>query len=164
MFLKIIRATTKIEEMLAVILFMALVVLCTLQILFRFVINFSLSWTEELAQFVFIVSIYVACSLAVQRGAHVRVEIIDSLVKGRAKYWLDQIVDLVWGGFVFMVGWFGIDVAGEFISMDKTTPALDWPFGWMYAVIPVTFMLMSIRLLERMYERHIVWTEKHEHL
>ncbi|WP_232055270.1 TRAP transporter small permease [Vibrio taketomensis] len=63
-------------------LFLALIILCLLQILFRFVFNFSLSWTEELARYVFIALVYAASSLAVIKGAHVRVEIIDNFVKG----------------------------------------------------------------------------------
>jgi len=150
-------AINRIEEVLSVVLFVALLVFCTLQIVFRFLINFSLSWTEELAQFTFIVLIYVACSLAVLKDAHVRVEIIDVFVTGRAKYILDQIVDVVWAGFMFMIGWIAIDIAQDYLSFGKTTPALDWQYGCLYAVIPITFMLMTLRLGQRMYLRHLSW-------
>jgi TRAP-type C4-dicarboxylate transport system permease small subunit len=150
-------AVNRIEEVLSVVLFVALVVLCTLQIVFRFLINFSLSWTEELAQFVFIVLIYVSCSLAILRDAHVRVEIIDVLVSGRAKYVLDQTVDVVWAVFMFGIGWIAIDIVQDYLSFGKTTPALDWQYGWLYAVIPITFMLMTLRLGQRMYLRHLSW-------
>lgn len=150
-------AINRIEEVLSVALFVALVILCTLQIVFRFLINFSLSWTEELAQFTFIVLIYVACSMAILRDAHVRVEIIDVFVTGRAKYVLDQIIDVIWAAFIFLIGWLGIGIAQDYLSFGKTTPALDWQYGWLYSVIPITFMLMTLRLGQRMLLRHRQW-------
>lgn len=74
-----------IEEYISTFLFIALIILCFLQILFRFVFNFSLSWTEELSRYVFIALVYFSASLAVVRGAHVRVEVIDGFVKGKNK-------------------------------------------------------------------------------
>lgn len=156
--------TDRIEEVLSVGLFVLLIVLCVLQVVFRFVLNFSLSWTEELARYTFILLTYVACSLGVLKGAHVRVEIIDSFVTGKYKYLLDQGIDLVWGAFVFCIGYLAIDVTREAFAIGKTTPALDWQIGWMYAIIPATFILMALRLLQRMMRRHSLWVEKHEHL
>lgn len=161
---KFFAYTNKIEEVLSVVLFMSLVTLCFLQVLFRFLINFSLSWTEELANYNFILLIYVSCSLAIQRGAHVRVEIIDAIVKGRAKYWLDQAIDLAWGIFIFTVGYLGIDIVRDSLAVGKTTPALDWPYGWVYAVVPVTFLLMALRLAQRMIARHRLWVDEKSHL
>lgn len=70
-----------IEEYVSILLFSSLIILCFLQILFRFVFNFSLSWTEELSRYVFIALVYISASLAVIRGAHVRVEVIDNYSK-----------------------------------------------------------------------------------
>lgn len=156
--------TNKIEEHLSVVLFSLLVVLCFLQVLFRFFLNFSLSWTEELANYNFILLIYISCSLGIQRGAHVRVEIIDGLVRGRPKYWLDQAIDFAWGGFIFIVGYLGIGIVEDSLMVQKTTPALDWPYGWVYAIVPATFLLMTLRLAQRMHARHRLWADEKRHL
>ncbi|SJZ66170.1 TRAP transporter small permease [Consotaella salsifontis] len=161
---KFLSHTDKIEETLSVLLFLALVVLCFMQVLFRFFLNFSLSWTEELANYDFILLIYVSCSLAILRGAHVRVEIIDALVTGVAKYVLDQILDLIWTIFIFAVGYYGIGIMRDAFLVEKTTPALDWPYGAVYAIVPATFFLMTVRLLQRMVQRHRAWVTNHENI
>ena len=57
---------------------------CFLQMLFRFVFNLPLAWTEELSRYVFIILTYCGASTAVLDNAHVRVELIDNVLSARA--------------------------------------------------------------------------------
>ncbi|GAB3518432.1 TRAP transporter small permease [Photobacterium alginatilyticum] len=142
-----------IEEYISTFLFIMLIILCFLQILFRFVFNFSLSWTEELSRYVFIALVYFSASLAVVRGAHVRVEVIDGVVKGRNKKVLDSIIDLSFAGFMAWVGYYGLELSVDALALEQTTPALEWQVGWIYAIIPFTFYLIALRLVQRVYRR-----------
>lgn len=141
------------EEYISTVLFIALIVLCFLQILFRFVFNFSLSWTEELSRYVFIALVYFAASLAIIRGAHVRVEVIDGFVKGTRKKILDSCIDLSFAAFMVWIGYYGLEISVDALAIEQTTPALEWQAGWVYAIVPVTFYLMALRLLQRVYRR-----------
>ncbi|EGQ7953849.1 TRAP transporter small permease [Vibrio vulnificus] len=142
-----------IEEYISTLLFISLIVLCFLQILFRFVFNFSLSWTEELSRYVFIALVYFAASLAVVRGAHVRVEVIDGIVKGKNKKILDSIIDLSFATFMAWIGFYGLEISVDALNIEQTTPALEWHAGWVYAIIPGCFYLISLRLIQRVYRR-----------
>ena len=141
------------EEYISAILFISLIVLCSLQILFRFVFNFSLSWTEELSRYVFIALVYFSASLAVLRGAHVRVEVIDGFVHGRKKEILDSIIDLSFALFMIWIGYYGLELTIDALDIEQTTPALEWKSGWVYAIIPFTFYLIALRLIQRIYRR-----------
>ncbi|ACH63768.1 TRAP transporter small permease [Aliivibrio fischeri] len=142
-----------IEEYVSILLFSSLIILCFLQILFRFVFNFSLSWTEELSRYVFIALVYISASLAVIRGAHVRVEVIDNYIKGANKRILDTIIDLSFAIFMIYIGYYGIEITIETLDVEQTTPALGWSSGWVYAVVPFSFYLISLRLIQRAYLR-----------
>lgn len=161
---KILHHSEKFEEVVSVVLFSILVILCFMQVLFRFAINFSLAWTEELANYDFILLVYISCSLCIVKGAHVRVEIIDLFIRGLPKYLLNQSIDVIWTAFTFLVGWYSVEIAKDAILIGKTTPALDWPYGWVYSVIPFTFGLMTLRLVQRMWTRHQLWAAKREHI
>ncbi len=149
-----LRKLDRLEEYLCIFLFTSLIALCLLQILFRFVVNFSLSWTEELARYIFILLVYIAASLAIAKDAHVRVEIIDSFVQGKHKYYLDQLVSIVWAIFIFYIGYEGIAIATEALDIEQVTPAMELPAGIVYAMIPVCFTLMTFRLIQRIYRRY----------
>lgn len=142
-----------IEEYVSILLFSSLIILCFLQILFRFVFNFSLSWTEELSRYVFIALVYISASLAVVRGAHVRVEVIDNYIKGANKRILDTIIDLSFAIFMIYIGYYGIEITIETLDVEQTTPALGWSSGWVYAVVPFSFYLIALRLIQRAYLR-----------
>ncbi|MUK36520.1 TRAP transporter small permease subunit [Aliivibrio fischeri] len=142
-----------IEEYVSILLFSSLIILCFLQILFRFVFNFSLSWTEELSRYVFIALVYISASLAVIRGAHVRVEVIDNYIKGANKRILDTVIDLSFAIFMIYIGYYGIEITIETLDVEQTTPALGWSSGWVYAVFPFSFYLISLRLIQRAYLR-----------
>ncbi len=142
-----------IEEYVSILLFSSLIILCFLQILFRFVFNFSLSWTEELSRYVFIALVYISASLAVMRGAHVRVEVIDNYIKGANKRILDTIIDLSFAIFMIYIGYYGIEITIETLDVEQTTPALGWSSGWVYAVVPFSFYLIALRLIQRAYLR-----------
>ncbi|MDB2142127.1 TRAP transporter small permease [Enterocloster clostridioformis] len=70
---------------------------CFLQMLFRFVFNLPLAWTEELSRYVFIILTYCGASTAVLDNAHVRVELIDNVLSG-ARFALDIFLVFVFLG------------------------------------------------------------------
>ncbi|MEM7394445.1 MAG: TRAP transporter small permease [Verrucomicrobiota bacterium] len=143
-----------IEKMVVVVLFSALVLLCFLQIVFRFALNFSLSWTEELARYVFILLVYMSACAAVLHNAHVRVEIIDGLLPERFKKTLDTVVDLLFMVFMALIGYYGIHLSQESFEINQLSPAMQIPMGAVYAIIPITFFLTSGRLIQRIVLRY----------
>lgn len=66
-----------LEKILCLVLFGAMIFLAVLQVIFRFVLNASLDWTEELARYCFIASIYAGAALGVKEEQHIRVEIVN---------------------------------------------------------------------------------------
>lgn len=152
---KFLRIIDKFEEYVVVVLFVILILLCFLQVLFRFAFNFSLSWTEELSRFVFIFLVWIAAALAVKRDRHVRVEIIDLFVSKRVLGYIMTGVDIVWFSFIALVGVNAIDVAKEAMEIGQTSPALQAPMGLVYMMIPFSLFLMCIRIVERIYRRFV---------
>ncbi len=55
--------------------------------------------------------------------------------------------------FMIWLGYFGLHISMDAISIEQTTPALEWQAGWVYAIIPFTFYLIALRLFQRVYRR-----------
>lgn len=84
-----------LEYYLIVILFSILIGVCFLQVLFRFVLNLPLAWTEELSRYIFIILIYCGASAAAKDNQHVRVELIDSLLPAKIKRIVDVVIRVI---------------------------------------------------------------------
>ena len=146
------------EKILVIGLFSALVILCVLQILFRSGLNFSLSWTEELARYVFILLVYMAACAAVAENAHVRVEVIDNFLSKKQARVLDTIADLIFIAFMGLIGWYGLEIAIDAFKIKTLSPAMRMPMWIAYAIVPTTFGLTCIRLMQKIYRRFTATT------
>ncbi len=76
-------------------LFAVLIIACIAQVFFRFVLNNSLSWTEELARYCFIWMHMIGASLLIGAGEHATVTVIMDLLHGAARKALDVLIELV---------------------------------------------------------------------
>ena len=149
-----------IEYYLSVILFIILIVLCTMQVLFRFILNWSLSWTEELSRYVFIALVYSGGCMAVLQRKHVRVELIDNVLPKDQKYWYDMAVNLICGVVTGLIAWNSVEVVQNAFYTQQVSSALYFPMGYIYLVIPVAFVALTLRFVQ--VAVHIVRTKGEE--
>jgi len=153
----------RLEEHIAVLMVMLLVLFSICQVVSRFnIIRFPLDWTEELSRYVFIALSYLAASLAIGRNRHVCVEVIDYFLPPRGRYLLQKAVWLIWGVFSLVIAHSGWTVAEE--AFGTTTPVMEWDMGWLYLIIPVMFAVMAMRLfikvfIENPLEQHALVAE-----
>lgn len=141
----------RVEELCATILFFAMIIFGLFQVISRFgIISIPLDWTEELSRYAFIALVYISASLAIAHRRHVRVEVIDNYVKGKAKITLDFIVNIGWALFNLVIAYQGYIVAKD--SLGTTSPVLEYDLGYIYMIIPIMFLLMAIRVFVIIFE------------
>jgi TRAP-type C4-dicarboxylate transport system permease small subunit len=92
---KIANIVDAIVSYVGMVLFAILIVACVGQVFFRFVLNHSLSWTEELARFCFIWMHLIGASLLIRTKGHATVTVILDLLHGTAKKIFDIFIDLI---------------------------------------------------------------------
>lgn len=104
-----------------------------LQTFCRFVIFYSLPWSEELSRYLFVAIIVLGANLAITRGMFVRIEIIDNYLRGRAAAGLLILRKLaaVFVNAVFVYGSFRLVQIGGF----QTSPAMAIPMEALYALL-----------------------------
>lgn len=125
-----------------------LILMGVFQILFRFVLNFSLSWTEELSRYLFVLMVYTGASLAIKRKRHVRVELVDIYIKSNLKKYIFILNDLIMIGLLLLVGHAGLKISLTTFEMEQLSPALGIPMYLVYGIIPLTFFIGAIRALQ----------------
>jgi TRAP-type C4-dicarboxylate transport system permease small subunit len=120
----------------------AFIVLALLQIITRYVMNAPLQWTEEVAVFVLIWMTYIGGWVLLRKNAHVRLEIVESLLPPSAV----RIVDLFWNliilGILCVLIYAGIKFL-PIVQSDKT-PALQVSYAYVFAIIPLSCAVMAL--------------------
>ncbi|MBP1773980.1 MAG: TRAP-type C4-dicarboxylate transport system, small permease component [Holophagaceae bacterium] len=129
----------------AVTLFSAMVVVTTLGVFFRYVLNNALPWAEEADRYLFIWLSFVGASITMRRKGHIAV---DLLLRYVSPAWHHRLTLLAQGCvlvFLCVVFWASLPVI-ELTSETRAT-ATDIPMSWVYIAAPVGCVLIAIETL-----------------
>ena len=142
-----------IESVLCRVFLAVFVTLLFIQIVSRQLFNYSFSWIEELSIYLFVWFAYFGASFAALKGAHNRVTFHFKKLSRKTRLTLEVIADGTWVFFncYFLV----MAYQFVFVRMNKfwTSQTLDIPMKWVYIVLPITFALMTIRILQVNYRK-----------
>ena len=128
---------------------MVLMVSCLgAQVFFRFVLNASLTWSEELSRFAFIWLVYMGAVLGAKERIHIRVTAFHRLLPAPVRGWTTPLADLLWISINLVFAWQGALQVGHLLRFSYISPALQWNMAVIYAVVPLGFALMSFRIVE----------------
>ena len=117
------------------------------QVIMRYVFSNSLTWSEELARFIFMWLSWVGASYAVKERSHFRVEMFANILKGPSRKKFELLILLIWFGFAAVMTGLGTDLVIFLMKRRQISPALEIPMSWVYASVPAGCGLMSVRLV-----------------
>lgn len=140
------------EEYILVYSLVFTVFLIFFQIIMRYVFHNSLSWSEELARYMFLCQIWLGASFAVKQQRHLRIEAFKNMLPEKAQKYAEMITLLIWFGFSIFLAYKGSELTLILIKRGQVSPAMRIPMAYAYASVPVGCGLMAIRLIERMVE------------
>ena len=132
----------------AVALFSAMVVVTTLGVFFRYVLNNALPWAEEADRYLFIWLSFVGASITMRHKAHIAVDLLLRYVSPAWRHVLVLIAQgcvLVFLGVVFWASGPVIELTSE-----QRATATDIPMSWVYFAAPVGCVLIAIETLRLM--------------
>ncbi len=137
-----------IEKVFAVVISAVMTVVLFLQVLSRYVFNFSITWSEELSIFLLIWLTYIGASMAVMQRRHLRITMLAELLPKRAFKIVDIVSNVVFLGFMLFIahGTYNlILLAKRTKQMGASTGIPRWVvfFGLLLA-----YILMMIRLVQ----------------
>lgn len=117
-------------ELFVAVIFAAICVVGLLQVFNRFVLNSSLSWSEEAQIFGHIWIVFFGIPIAYRRGAHLYVETFREKFPARVGAAFDLMVEFMWLSFaasLMLLGWRVAEVAAF-----QESPGLEIPMSYPY--------------------------------
>ena len=133
-----------LEDWLCVLLLVGILLVMALGVFFRYVLNDSLSWTEEIARYGLVYITYLGCATGIRRRSHIRIDLIERVLPARLERPLAILVDLLTFAFLaimLVLTWRIIDI----LWASRST-AVQIPMGWVYGALLLGFGLSLIRL------------------
>src|SRR5436309_1170313 len=95
------------EDWLAFAIFWSLAFIVFLQFFTRYVLNDSLSWTEEIARYGLMWIVFIGGATVTRRNTHIAVELLSNVMRpGLVRSALLAFVDLIKLGFLGLLAWF----------------------------------------------------------
>jgi len=136
-------STTTIEGWIALAIFMALAGVVFYQFFTRYVLNDSAAWTEEIARYLLIGTVFVGASIGVAKNNHVQVDLLYRYMPRALGRVLATAVDLLRVGFF---GWLSVLTVQLMEKLGNTMmTVIDWPMKIVYGVVLFGLVMMTLR-------------------
>lgn len=141
----IIKTIDRFNKVLGVVLALLIMVMSAVifyQVFSRFVLKDSLRWSEELARYLMVWSVFIGSALAIRKRDLISVDAIKELLSERAKVVLNVCVYVVSIVFLSVLVNYGFVLMGNIVH--QTSPAMNISMGWAYSAIPIGSIFMII--------------------
>jgi len=140
-----------VEEFICAFLLVGFVSLMFAQIVSRQLFHYTILWADELATHMFVWFAYFGAVVAARLSAHNRVTFQFTFFPPIVKKVSEGLADLIWVAFNLYFAWLSIDFI--FFRMNRfwSSQTLGLPMKYFYLVLPVAFVLMSVRILVNDY-------------
>ena len=139
-FKKFVDAMDSIATWITYISVTIMVLMVALQVISRYVFHNSISFSEELARYMFIWTVSIGSAMALKKRSHVSVGVfVDALPVKPGKI-IKSIADILAVVFFILLFVFGIVMVIK--TRAQTTPALGISMGLIYLSIPVGALIL----------------------
>ena len=121
------------------------------QVVMRYVFSEPVSWSDEIAQYAMLWSVYLSVSWAVRERAHIRVMNFINLFPGKGALYLTMFSDFIWLCFGVFLTWQSVILELSFWENMYESPALGIDQKWPYLCLIFGFGLMTLRIFQIYY-------------
>lgn len=139
------------ESYLCRLLLIVFVSLLLVQIISREMFGYSFSWIEELATYLFVWFAYFGASHAAKMAAHNRVTFQFKLFPKIVQTVSEFFADMIWLAFNLYFVYLSYDFVFHKMNLFWKSQTLGLPMKYFYTVLPISFVFMSIRIIQVNY-------------
>lgn len=142
------RGRLTVEEWIGVGLVSAMTLVLFAQVVARYVFQNSITWSEELARYLFIWMNFLLLGSVTLRGRHLSVDILEERLSVKARKVLLQVVFALSALTLIVFIYWGADLTFTQWQLGQVSAAMGLPKWVVYAALPVGFLICLIRLVQ----------------
>lgn len=143
------RLLNAAEKCVSICAMAVLVLVVSVQVFCRYVLQNSLDWTEELARYLVIWSVLFGCSYAMRSGSHLELSLLRSMAGPRLRKAVECFSCFVCFCFCGIMVYAGMESVLNIHWSEQLTPAMQIPAWIIWLAMPAGFLLMGLQALLR---------------
>lgn len=140
-----------LERYLMLVLLLGMTLVLGIQIVFRFVLNSPLTWSEELARFMFIWSTFLSIGFCLREGISLKIDTLISLFPKKTQaviYMAGDVVMAVFFIYLLPASW---EFAYTSVLSGQTSAACHIPMYFIQISLMVGFVLAAFRSIQNVW-------------
>lgn len=135
----------RVEDWIAFAFFWALAGTVFLQFFTRYALNDSAGWTEEIARYLLICTVFIGATISVRKNNHIHVDFFYRYLPRPVTRVMSTLVDAIRIAFFGYAAWLTFQLMQRIGS--QRMAVVDLPIGLMYGVVLAGFVLMTWRAI-----------------
>ena len=145
---KLSKSLETVSEHVMYLLVTVMVITTFAQVFFRYVVFYSIPWSEELARYALVWLSTIGASYGIKRNIHVAVDAVVEALPPELRSLVTKINYLLIAVFGLVLVVYGLRISQ--VNMGQLSPSLHVPIGLIYAAMPVGGLLIIIHALSFM--------------
>lgn len=143
---KLLNKINSLVEWIVSVMLVIMVIVVFLQVIFRFIIQSSLSWSEEMARYLLVWISFLGASIGVKKKAHIGVEAVTMFLPDKIKKIVALIANLSAMVFFIVIIVWGYKILS--IVSNQVSPAMEIPMSIPYSALSTSGVLMLLYSIE----------------
>jgi len=128
-----------------------MLIVTSVQVFSRYVLNYSFFWSEELVRYLFVWTAFLGGSIAFRETNHLSIDVLTKYFKGTIGKVVFIINDLATISVLLVLLYYGTKLA--WVNRPSLSIALEISMSIPYAIIPIGASLMLIHYCVQAYQR-----------
>lgn len=133
-------------------LYAFIAVVIVVEVVRRFVFDYSSIWGEESARFAFVYLVWIGAAVGVRNRAHISFTLFADIIPARGAALLSAIAHLAIIGFAIIALYWSIEPVLTSIRFASVSEGLRLPRAWFLTAVPLGFSLIMLRAVGRLIE------------
>ncbi len=134
----------KLVEFVVVLLMVFLSVLMVLAVFFRYVLNSSIYWSDEVSKILLVFIAFLGSTVAYKHSAHIGIDVFAEKLPDFGKRLLNTVIKLSFFGFWLLILIESIKMIPIFLMQKMAT--LEIPYGYIFSILPIVASVWIIHL------------------
>lgn len=134
------------------ILFLAVAVIITFEVVMRFVFSRPTMWATELSSLLTIIASFLLFAYTLQEKGHTRVDFITAMLSRTSVYFLELFTTLLGLIYCGVLVWYGIKMIQSSLILEEVSQTLQIPLWIPQIFVPIGGGLMFLQLLKFLKE------------